>query len=177
MNQNIKSFFNDISIMKTIMMFYLLIFTSVISDKIKNKISMRVEENLIIKHIIGLITVGVLLSMVYQLDIKELILYSLVIYSIFLLSTKISSNYVLLAILVSSGIYFMDYFNQNKLKNIKIDQSIDSKNKEIIMDNLHKKSKHITIFYIGAVILGSLLYDEKKYKQFGGSYSLLKELN
>ena len=68
-----KSFFNNISISKTLMILYLIIFTNIISHKISDKIYQRVESNLIIKHIIGLITVGVILSLLYTLNYKELI--------------------------------------------------------------------------------------------------------
>lgn len=172
-----KSFFSNISIMKSLMIIYLIIFTNVISNKISNKIYQRIEKNLIIKHIIGLITIGVILSLLYQLNHKELILYSIVIYFVFLLSTKISSNLIFLAIMVLSGVYFVDYFNQNKLNDIKSDKSIDAENKEKIINELEKKSKHMTIFYVISVILGSLLYDEKKAVQMGGSYSLMKLLD
>lgn len=169
---------NDISVMKIIMTIYLFIFVNVISTNVTKKIIDRVEENIIIKHILGLITVGVLLSFQYKnIPIKHLILYTLTIYFVFLLSTKISHTYILLAILILAGVYFFNQMNENKIDSIKTDQSINLQNKESLIKKLESTSNNVTYFYIGAVIFGSLLYDQKKSTQFGGSYSVLKMLN
>jgi len=171
-------FNQDISIIKTIMIMYLFIFANVISTKINTKIIERIEENIIIKHIIGLITVGVILSLVYKnLCPKRIITYSIIIYFIFILSTKVPKKYILLSVILLMGFYFMNYFTENKLYNIKKDKSINLKNKENSINHLEKKCNTMTFVYIFAILAGSLLYDEKKYNQYGGSYSLSKFLN
>ena len=169
---------NDISVTKMIMILYLFIFANVISTNINKKLIDRVENNIIIKHILGLITVGVLLSLVYKnIPLTHLVLYSVTIYFVFLLSTKIATKYILLAILILAGVYFFNQMNENKIDSIKTDQSINLQNKESLIKKLESTSNNVTYFYIGAVIFGSLLYDQKKSTQFGGSYSVLKMLN
>jgi len=117
---------NDISVVKLVMILYLFIFANIISTKINTKIVDRIEQNIIVKHIVGLITVGVLLSLVYNsIPLKDLILYSVIIYVVFLLSTKISKNYVLLGLLVLVGVYFLSTETENRIKSVKKDQSIN----------------------------------------------------
>lgn len=169
---------NDISVVKLIMILYLFVFANVISTKINTKIIDKIEENIMIKHIVGLITIGILLSLVYNsIPLKDLILYSVVIYVVFLLSTKISKNYVLLGLLVLVGVYFLSTETENKIKSIKNDQSININDKVNSIKQLESKNNKITYFYIFAVIAGALMYDEKKNIQMGGSYDLMKFLN
>jgi hypothetical protein len=169
---------NDISVIKLIMILYLFVFANVISTKINTKIIDRIEQNVMIKHIVGLITVGVLLSLIYNsIPIKDLILYSIVIYVVFLLSTKISKNYVLLGLLVLVGVYFLSTETENRIKGIKNDQSININDKAKLIRHLESKNNKITYFYIFVVVVGSLMYDEKKNIQMGGSYDLMKFLN
>jgi hypothetical protein len=169
---------NDISIVKLVMILYLFVFANVISTKINTKIIDRIEKNVMIKHIVGLITIGVLLSLVYNsIPLKDLLLYSLIIYIVFLLSTKISKNYVLLGLLVLVGVYFLSAETENRIKGIKNDQSININDKVKIIKHLEGKNNKITYFYIFAVAIGSIMYDEKKYVQMGGSYDLMKFLN
>ncbi len=169
---------NDISIVKLVMILYLFVFANVISTKINTKIIDRIEKNIMIKHIVGLITVGVLLSLVYNnIPLKHLILYSVVIYVVFLLSTKISKNYVVLGLLILVGVYFLSAETDNRIKGIKNDQSINVNDKVKLIKHLESKNNKITYFYIFVVVIGSLMYDEKKYVQMGGSYDLMKSLN
>ena len=169
---------NDISVTKMIMILYLFVFANVISTNVNKKILDRVEKNIIVKHILGLITVGVLLSLVYKnIPLTHLVLYSITIYFVFLLSTKIATKYILLAILILFAVYFFNQMNENKIHSIKTDNSINIKKKESLIKKLESMSNNITYFYIGAVVVGSLMYDQKKSMQFGGSYSVLKMLN
>ena len=48
--------------------------------------------------------------------------------------------------MILSGVYFIDYFNQNKLKNVKNDKSIDAQNKQIMINNLEKNSMKKLLF-------------------------------
>ena len=169
---------NDISIIKLVMILYLFVFANVISTKINTKIVYRIENNVMIKHIVGLITVGVLLSLVYNsIPLKDLLLYSLVIYVVFLLSTKISKNYILLGLLVLVGVYFLSAETENRIKSVKNDQSLHITEKTKLITHLESKNNKITLFYIFVIVVGSLMYDEKKYVQMGGSYDLMKFLN
>jgi len=169
---------NDISIVKLVMILYLFVFANVISTKINSKIVDRIEKNVMIKHIVGLITVGVLLSLVYNnIPLKHLILYSVIIYVVFLLSTKISKNYVVLGLLILVGVYFLSAETDNRINGIKNDQSININDKVKLIKHLESKNNKITYFYIFAAVIGSLMYDEKKHIQMGGSYDLMKFLN
>lgn len=160
------------------MILYLFVFANIISSKINKKIVDNINESFIVKHLVGIITIAVLLSLLYDnLNITKLLFYSITIYFVFLLSTKISTKYVAITAIILFGIYFINYFNDNKLKDIKNDKSIDFKKKENVIDIIQNKNIHMTLFYIVAVAIGAFFYDENKAIQFGGSYSLVKLLD
>ncbi len=92
MIENLKIFNGDISIVKILMILYLIVFTNTLTVKFSEKLLYKINENIILKHIIGLITISIVLSLLYSLEGKDLILYSILIYFVFLLSTKMSSN-------------------------------------------------------------------------------------
>lgn len=173
------SFLNgNISIIKIIMILYLFVFANIISSKINKKIVDNINESFIVKHLVGIITIAVLLSLLYDnLNIIKLLFYSITIYFVFLLSTKVSTKYVAIPAIILLGIYFINYFNDNKLKDIKNDKSIDFEKKENMINIIQNKNIHMTLFYIVAVAIGAFFYDENKSIQFGGSYSLVKLLD
>jgi hypothetical protein len=168
---------NNISVIKILMILYLFIFTNVLSTKINEKIIYKLNQNFILKHIIGLITIGILLSLVYNLSGLELLKFSILIYFIFLLSTKMSSDLIIITIVILSGLYFYDHFNEKKINQVKSDNIINNDKKNIILNNKNNIRKNITLFTIVLVIIGSLLYEDKKVSQYGGSFSLMKFLN
>ena len=98
-------------------------------------------------------------------------------FSLFLLSTKISKNYVLLGLLILVGVYFLSSNTDNRINDVKNDQSLHSTDKAKLIKLLESKNNKITYFYIFAAVIGSLMYDEKKHIQMGGSYDLMKFLN
>ena len=167
----------DISIIKILSILYLFIFANVLSQKINEKIAYKLNENILLKHIIGLITIGIILSLIYDLSQKDLIFYSILIYFIFLLSTKISSQLIGVVIIILSGVYFYDYFMDSKINQVKNDNLIDINKKNSIITDKKNKKRNITLFMILVVVAGSLLYENEKVNQLGGSFSFNKFIN
>ena len=174
---NLNFLNGEISIIKIIMILYLFIFANILSTKINEKIIYKINENNILKHIIGLITIGIILSLLYNLSNNELLLYSILIYFVFLLSTKMSKDLVIIMIIVLSALYFYDYFVETKINQVQNDIILDNNNKNILIQNNKNIKKNITLFTIIIVILGSLLYENKKINQYGGEFTLTKFLD
>ncbi len=165
----------NLPIVKVVMIMYLFVFANVVATRMNQRILEKIENNHIAKHLIGLITIAVILSLVNTtMAMKELVIYSIGIYLVYLLSTKVSRNVLLVSLLILTGLYFTSYVNDKRLKYIKLDKTLSGIEKEEIIANLEKKNKYITGGYIAAVVIGALFYDQKKSAQFGGSYSLVK---
>lgn len=177
MFDNLKFLSGDVSIIKILMILYLIIFTNVISNKFSEKITNKINETIVLKHVIGLITIGIILSLLHSFDGKELLLYSIMIYFVFLLSTKISTDYIITFVVILSGLYFFDYFNNKKIHQISIDENISTDIKNKIFNNKKNNKKYITMLTIFTAICGSLMYENRKVHQYGGNFSLNKFLN
>jgi len=177
MIENLKFLNGEISIIKILMILYLIVFTNTLTVKFGEKLLYKINENIILKHIIGLITIGIILSLLYSLEGKDLILYSLLIYFAFLLSTKMSSDLLIIAIVILAGLYFFDYFNDKKINQLNNDNNVSKEIKNNIIKNKKNNKRNITLMTLFVVVCGSLIYENKKVGQYGGSFNLDKFLN
>jgi len=167
----------DVSIIKILMVIYLVIFANCATRKIQEKCINIIDKNMFVKHIIGLITISILLSMLYNLDNSKLILYTFLIYFVFLLSTKISREIIPIFVTVLTLVYFYNNSVETKLEQIKSDESLNIKQKFDIISKNENTRKNLTISIVVFVIVCSALYDNQKHVQYGGSYSIFKLLD
>ena len=176
MFQDLKILNGDVSLTNILMLFYLLVSANILSKKISTKIELELESNILLKHILGIITLSIILNFLYELKTSELILYSVLIYFIFLLSTKISSNLSLLMLAVIFIIYYYEDYNKNKIVSIK-NTSIEIQEKDNNIYKIKNNNRNAIIILIISIIGGSLLYEDKKANQFGGNFELNKFLS
>lgn len=162
-----------ISPIKILSMLYILLMSNLLFTKINKHLIEFINSNSIAKHILCFISIVVLITLIYQnLDIKELIFYAFITYVLFILATKsiFQVNIIILSFLFI--LYLHDYFTDNKIKNT-IDSQINDSDKKNIISKLKIKKNHALILFALAVITGSVLYDSKKYEQYGKKYSLM----
>ena len=166
MIENLKLINGEISIVKILIILYLIVFTNTLTVKFGEKLLYKINENIILKHIIGLITIGIILSLLYSLEGKDLILYSLLIYFAFLLSTKMSSDLLIIAIVILAVLYFFDYFNDKKINQLNNDNNVSKEIKNNIITNKKNNKRNITLMTLFVVVCGSLIYENKKVGQY-----------
>lgn len=167
----------NISPIKILMLFYLLLMSNLITQKINKHIIEKLNNNKLLQHIVGIITILVILCLVYDnMNIYDMVIYTFVIYFVFVLSTKLNQNVLLFSIMLLLLFFLKEYYNNNKINLIIKDNSIDGIQKEIRIKQIEKENITLNVIYGLVVIGGALLYDDKKYKQYGGNYTLIKFL-
>ena len=167
----------NISPIKILMLFYLLLMSNLITQKLNKHIIEKLNNNKILQHILGIITILVILCLVYDnMNIYDMVIYTFVIYFVFVLSTKLNQNVLLFSIMLLILFFLKEYYNNNKINLIIKDNSIDGIQKEIKIKQIEKENITLNVIYGLVVIGGALLYDDKKYKQYGGNYTLKKFL-
>lgn len=167
----------NISPIKILMLFYLLLMSNLITQKINKHIIEKLNNNKNLQHILGIITILVILCLVYDnMNIYDMVIYTFVIYFVFVLSTKLNQNILLFSIMLLILFFLKEYYNNNKINLIIKDNSIDGIQKEIKIKQIEKENITLNVIYGLVVIGGALLYDDKKYKQYGGNYTLKKFL-
>lgn len=163
----------DISPIKILSILYVLLMSNILFTKINKHLIEYLQSNVLAKHILGFITIIVLITLVYKnVDYRELLFYSIITYILFVLSTKSTYqiNIIILGLLFI--LYIYNYFTDDKIKNFNLSQ-INVVDKNNLISKLKIKKNHGLILFAGAVIFGSLLYDSKKYEQYKNNYSLL----
>jgi len=163
----------DISPIKILSILYVLLMSNILFTKINKHLIEYLQSNVLAKHILGFITIIVLITLVYKnVDYRELLFYSIITYILFVLSTKSTYqiNIIILGLLFI--LYIYNYFTDDKIKNLNSSQ-INIVDKNNLISKLKIKKNHGLILFAGAVIIGSLLYDSKKYEQYKNNYSLL----
>jgi len=167
----------NISPIKILMLFYLLLMSNLITQKLNKHIIEKLNNNKLLQHIVGIITILVILCLVYDnMNIYDMVIYTFVIYFVFVLSTKLNQNVLLFSIMLLILFFLKEYYNNNKINLIIKDNSIDGIQKEIRIKQIEKENITLNVIYGLVVIGGALLYDDKKYRQYGGNYTLKKFL-
>ena len=162
---------NNMSLNKVLFIFYLLMMTT--SNKLISK-QMRdyINDNRYIQHILGFLTLIVLITLIGGIEIRSAIIYALIGYVWFIFSTKLDIHWnIIIIILLFVGYIFENNINLQE-QNIKTDNNLTNELKEqLIKDNITKKT-----LLFGSVILvtifGTLLYSKKKHVQYGGGYDI-----
>jgi hypothetical protein len=167
----------NISPLKILMLFYLLLMSNLITQKLNKHIIEKINNNKLLQHIVGIVTILVILCLVYDnMNIYDIVIYTFVIYFVFVLSTKLNQNVLLFSIMLLIIFFLKEYYNNNKINLIIKDNSIDGIKKEIRIKQIEKENITLNVIYGLVVIGGALLYDDKKYIQYGGNYTLKKFL-
>ena len=168
----------NVSPLKVLMFFYLLMISNLLSTKLNAHLIENINNNKILKHILIFSTIMVLLTIIYQdLNLNNLIIYTFIIYFVFILSTKINKNYIIALMILLAIFYLKDYYNKQKKNIIYRDNNINGNIKEEKIEKINKQNVIMNIIFGLSVISGALLYDNKKYIQYGGNYSLHKFFN
>jgi hypothetical protein len=164
----------DISIIKIILVLYLIMGASLTQPLLSKQWIEMVEENRIIKHIIGLLTLIVLVTLTVKdtVELNKIILYSLGGYLLFIFSTKmdIQINIIIMTIVLMA--YFYERHLRSKELIIKNDNVLSEEEKNNIINTNQNKKTHIFIGVAAITILGMFLYSNKKEIQYGGGYNL-----
>jgi hypothetical protein len=162
-----------ISPLKILMLFYLLLVSNLITNKLNAHLIEDIKSNSIIQHIMVFTTILVLFALLYtDLNLYDMIIYTFITYFIFILSTKLNKN-VVYGVLLLLGLFFIkNYYNNQKINILKIDPTINGNIKEQKINKIREQNITLNVILGLVVIGGALFYDKKKYNQYGGRYSL-----
>ncbi len=165
---------NQTNVISAFFVFYLLIASGCTENLMAKQMREFIKDNRTAQHIIGFLTLLVLISMVGGItDIKEAMIYTIIGYTWFLFSTKLDVqwNMIILTLLFVSYIY-ESTVNQREQETV-IDPVLDEiQKKEIIQGNNNKKKWMIGTLFI-TTLIGTLAYSYKKHNQYGDGYDIV----
>ena len=169
--QHINS--SQTSIAKVLLIFYLLVASNYTDNLMAKQMKEYLNSNRFAQHIIGFLTLIVLVTMVGGItDTRSALVYSLIGYTWFIFSTKLDIhwNIVILTLL------FIGYMYENSLvvkeKHILDDPNLTDKQKIDIVNRCNTYKSWTVGSIMIVTILGTLMYTNRKNVQYGGSYDL-----
>jgi|SaaInlStandDraft_4_1057021.scaffolds.fasta_scaffold03343_5 hypothetical protein len=166
------------SITKNLLLFYLLINSSLLQPLLSKQWVETVQENRIIKHILGLTTIFTLILLMSDGsdDYASMVAVAALGYVWFLFSTKmdIHLNIIIIMLLLGSVIY--DSKTKKENNQIEDDKNITDHMKDSLIAQNDKNGKYVMFGIMGIIVSFMLLYSNKKEVQHGGGYSAVNFL-
>jgi uncharacterized membrane protein len=169
---------NDSIVLKILLVFYILVGSSLIQPLLSKQWVKLVEDNRIIQHIIAILTLVALVTLLSEgkLDNVTILMYSLMGYLWFIFSTKLDVHWNIMIMILLVVAYL--YENSTKQKNnlIDSDKVLTSEEKNKIKSNNSTYSNAFIVCIMFVTVFGAVMYSNKKEVQYGGGYSLLNFL-
>ena len=170
---------NSMSITRTLLLFYVLISTSLLQPLLSKQWIKTVKDNRIIQHIIGFITMFTL-SILMAGETEEysnLVLYAILGYLWFIFSTKMDIHLNIIMTMLLLANYMYGNYLKNLNKKIQLDNILSEEKKNILINENLKIDKYIMFTIMILIVGGMFMYSEKKEVQYGGGrYSLVNFL-
>ena len=167
-----KLSYTKISLSKALLIFYLILANNYTGNLMSGQLQDFLKTNRFAKHIVGLVTVLVLINTFGGVnDIRPLVAYTLIGYTWFTFTTKIDIQWNILIF----GLMFGGYLFENKLFDIEDEASHDPtlspEQIEVIERKNNKYKLMITAVIAGVTAMGAYQYYNKKVEQFGGGFN------
>jgi hypothetical protein len=168
---------SNISLSKSILLFYLIIANNHTKELFSGQFTQFVQDNRVAQHLIGFLTMVVLLNMVGGVyDTKKNVIYSLLAYTWFTLTTKLDLHWNLLIIaLLSFGLFYENTLMDKEIKSLD-DESLEEKHLQKIKTRHDKLKTGIAISIMLVTFVGAFTYYNRKQVQYGGGFDPVKFL-
>ena len=174
---NIKFHSKDVSLTKPLLFFYLIIASNFTKNLYAGQLRDLFENNRMAQHVVGFITMLVLItSLSGTNELTQIGLYSVIGYLWFVLTTKLDLHWNLAIILL----LFVGYIYENKLrvkdKSTDTDQALDQKEKDMVKNKTTRMRTIIASSILLITGIGTFQYFQKKQGQYGGGFDASKFL-
>ena len=158
-----------ISLIKIILIFYLLIANNFTTNLFSKQLKTFFTENRMAQHLIGFITMIVIITLTTtNINICNILVYSIIGYIWFIFSTKLDIQWSIIIILLILFGYLYELKINEKQKQIEQDPIMTNDKKQELIQQNNKYKKYIIVFILMATLAGTTLYANKKMNQYGG---------
>jgi len=166
---------NNTSLIKVLLVFYLIIASNFTGGLMGKQMREYMEKNRFIQHIVGFITMIVVVTLIGGIvDTHKAVVYALIGYTWFIFTTKLDIHWNLI-ILTLLFVGYM-YENSKKLSEVHVvdDKNLPNDVKEQIIQQDTNYNTYFACVIILITVIGTLLYSDKKYQQYGSGYDPVK---
>jgi len=172
---------NNEYIFKGLFLFIFIISGNYLEELLGCRLIKLLNESMIIKHILGLLTLFLTLAFTIDLNTSLFTLFkiSVVLYIIFILSSKTTKyiNYLIIFIFIIS---FIVQLYKDRLKR-KLEVSTINTNEKLHLEYIEKYNDYILKLIIGLIIIGVLIYIGEQKRSYNEDFNyytfLIGEVN
>lgn len=172
---------NNEYIFKGLFLFIFIISGNYLGELLGCRLIKLLNESMIIKHILGLLTLFLTLAFTIDLNTSLFTLFkiSVVLYIIFILSSKTTKyiNYLIIFIFIIS---FIVQLYKDRLKR-KLEVSTINTNEKLHLEYIEKYNDYILKLIIGLIIIGVLIYIGEQKRSYNEDFNyytfLIGEVN
>jgi len=173
--------YNNEYILKGLFLFIFIISGNYLGELLGCRLIKLLNESMIIKHILGLLTLFLTLAFTIDLNTSLFTLFkiSVVLYIIFILSSKTTKyiNYLIIFIFIIS---FIVQLYKDRLKR-KLEVSTINTTEKLHLEYIEKYNDYILKLIIGLIIIGILIYIGEQKRSYNEDFNyytfLIGEVN
>ncbi len=163
----------DLSFVKLFVLYNLFVMSKFNSPLLSKQLKNMLDESRIAQHIVSFIFIFVLIQAFTETnDVYNIFNKSVLIYVGFVLSQKLDLQWyvMFMAMLLLYTLY--ENFLEEKEKNLKTDNVLDIDTREQLLKESENKKKIITSAMFGLMLIGVIIYADRKQDQYGGGYNM-----
>lgn len=162
----------DQSIMKPLLIFYVLLLLKHTDKLINKRIIEFVESNKFVQHILGFTLLTLLIMMCGNDDVETALIQSSIGYMVFVMSTKMNINVgIFMFVLLCFG-YGYETILKKKITQLSNDRNVDDAVKDLKCKKYRLLIRYFWILVIIIIFVGSGMYSIKKSMQHNCKYDL-----
>lgn len=169
---------NNVPLLKVMLIFYIFISNSSLHPLMSKQWNKTIEDNRIMQHIVGLVTMITIVTLASEGKSNNLIilLYSVIGYLWFILSTKMDIHWIIMIMIL----LLIGYLYENSLKTKELliddDKVLTDVEKYKLKEENDNKRTYLLLGILGITLIGVFMYSNKKNVQYGGGYNLINFL-
>ena len=168
---------NNTSLSKVLLVFYLLIISNFSDNLVSKQLKEYINNNRLVQHFIALLSLLVLITSVGGVvDNNKAVLYTVIGYTWFLFTTKLDIQWnIIILLILLYGYLYENSLENKRLKSLQ-DESLSEEDIKKIESKHNYHKSIIVLLALCITIFGTIFYSNKKQKQYGGGFSLIKYL-
>lgn len=162
---------SNMTVITALLLFYLIIANNNLKTLYSGQLTQYIQQNRLLQHIIAYTMMLVIVILFGKItNITTAAVYALIAYLWFVLTTKmdIEFNLLILALLVIGFLYENNI--KYKEESANTDEALTKKERKQIKKDYSKQKKIVIISILVLTIIGSAVYVNKKYNQYGSAF-------
>ncbi len=167
---NIPTKDKKLSIIKVIILFYLMLMMQFAGVLMPSQLIRELQSNRFAQHLIGLITIFVMINLLADVSFKNNIGYAIICYALFLMTAKLDLMWSIIVLGGGLVYYITDDRASSQEEEKKLDLSLPEWIKKEFFDNNNKIRPFAFGTFIVLAFCGLNIYNSREIREYNDKY-------